>query len=505
MTSECCCVAIDLGAESCRVTLAQWDGTRAFAQPVHRFSNGPVERGARLYWNLDRIWNGIEEGLRLASEAVSSSAGSGSRKPRIDSIGVDGWAVDYVRLDSTGRLLDQPFCYRDSRTETAMPEVWERIARSDPQCPDGQAWLYERTGIQFLRFNTLYQLYADLRDGLEPGSHWVNLPEYLLYRLAGSDSAALIAEYTNATHTQLVDVSTRTWCDAIFQRAGLDRAAAPRIVPPGTHVGMLNRPLANLPAYSHTHLIAPACHDTGSAVAGIPEADTDWAFISSGTWSLVGALLEAPCTTAAARQANFTNEGGIGGRIRFLKNVNGMWLLQECMREWNSQKQTWTMQELVAECERRPPCTTAFPVDSADLLLPGNMPARINAKLEEAGQRPLPVQPEHAPEMANMIFTSLARRYAEVLQSLRRVTGRAVRRLYVVGGGSQNEYLNRLIQEHTAIEVMRGPVESSTIGNLAVQFAALEFGTVTPATVAAWAARLDPGARSRQQRSESAG
>lgn len=481
-------IAIDLGAESCRVSLAEWDGGAAHLHLVHRFPNGPVERDGHLHWDLEALWQGIEQGLRQAADAASGA---------IDSVGVDGWAVDYVRLDERGAVIGQPFCYRDKRTETAMPEVWQRMAPDET--PDrGRERLYQLTGIQFLRFNTLYQLYADRRDGLAPGARWLNFPEYMLHRLAGLAPDSAVAEYTNATHTQLVDVRGRDWCDEIFGKTGLDRQAAAPIVQPGTRLGPLAGPLASLPAYQHTHLIAPACHDTGSAVAGIPDSTSDWAFISSGTWSLVGAVLDEPCTTPAALRENFTNEGGIGGRIRFLKNVNGMWLLQECLREWNSQGANVALAELIAECARQPRSTAAFDVDSPDLLLPGKMPARINRQLEQAGHAPVPADAEHAPQMANVIFVSLAARYAAVLKALSKVTGRKFARLYVVGGGSQNDYLNRLIEESTGLHVIRGPVESSTLGNLAVQFAALEGGgaAVTPGDVARWAARLAPSASS---------
>ena len=472
------CVAIDLGAGSCRVSLAEWDGTVAKVHLVHRFQNGPVERNGHLYWQLDRLCQGAEEGLRLSAKLLPDGSSA------INSVGVDGWAVDYVRLDANGRALDDPFCYRDPRTETAMPEVWARVT------PDR---LYELTGIQFLRFNTLYQLYADRRDGLEPGAAWLNIPEYLLHHLCGVEPGAAVAEYTNATHTQLVDARTRNWCDEIFEKAGLDRSAAPRIATPGTQLGLLRSGVTVLSAYKATRVIAPACHDTGAAVAGIPDANSDWAFISSGTWSLVGAVLDAPCTSAAARRENFTNEGGVGGRIRFLKNVNGMWLLEECLREWQATGgHPWTLPELIAECGRRPAPKTIFNVDAAELILPGHMPSKINRELEKTGHGPVSEGTERAPEMANAIFASLAARYAEVLRALQEVTGRRFRRLYVVGGGSRNSYLNRLIADRTGLEVQRGPVESSTNGNLAIQFASLESGSadVTSADVARWAARL---------------
>ena len=465
-------VAIDLGAGSCRVSLGEWDGNRAAVRLVHRFANGPVERNGHLYWDLERLVGGMEEGLGKAAAAAPEA---------IDSIGIDGWGVDYVRLGPDGAPVSIPFCYRDPRTETAMPEVWERIPA---------ARIYELTGIQFLRFNTLYQLYADHRDGLPPAKRWLTIPEYLLYRLGG----APVSEYSNATTTQLVRAQTRDWCEEVFQAAGLDRSSAPAIVPAGTRLGKIQGPLASLAPYRDAQLIAPACHDTGAAVAGIPDSGSDWAFISSGTWSLVGTVLDQPCTSEAARAANFTNEGGVGGRIRFLTNVNGMWLLEECLREWLGQGSARALPELIAECARRPLPRATFAVDAPDLLLPGRMPARINQEIEKAGGEPIAEDAAHAPEMANMIFASLAARYAEVLEALCRVTSRSFRRVYVVGGGSRNAYLNRLIEERAALPVVPGAVESSTVGNLAIQFAALKNleHEVTPPAVAAWARRLAP-------------
>lgn len=473
-----CCVAVDLGAASCRVSLAEWDGRRCRVRGVHRYANGPVEQDGHLWWQLDRLCQGTDEGLRQAAELLPEGKG------QVDAVGVDGWAVDYVRLDPQGKPLANPFCYRDPRTEAAMEEVWARIARER---------LYELTGIQFLRFNTLYQLHADRRDGLAPGAGWLNLPEYLLYRYAGFEPQAAVSEYTNATHTQLVNARTRNWCEEIFTEAGLDRAAAPRIVAPGTELGGVRGEIGALSAYQATRVIAPACHDTGSAIAGIPDAAGDWAFLSSGTWSLVGTVLDEPCTSAEALAGNFTNEGGIGGQIRFLKNVNGMWLLEECLREWQAvEGRSWTVADLVAACERRPVPGSIFDVDAGDLILPGHMPSRINRALENAGHPPVPEDAAHAPEMAGVIFASLAARYAKVLEALGRVTGRSFRNLYVVGGGAQNAYVNRLIAERTGLEVKRGPVESSTLGNLAVQFASLESGPsqVTREAVARWAGRL---------------
>jgi rhamnulokinase len=466
-------VAIDLGAESCRVSLVQWDGHCASLETVHRSRNAPVERDGHLYWDLAHIRAGVQEGLALCAKKA--------RGP-IDSIGIDGWAVDYVWLDSHSLPMRDPFCYRDQRTERGQPELWKKIS------PER---IYALTGIQMLRFNTLYQLYADRLDGRACGERWLNIPEYLLHSLGGD----AVAEYTNATHTQMVEAGSMRWCKEIFDAAQLDADLAPRIVPPGTTIGALRGPLAELPQYYATKLIAPACHDTGSAVAGIAADGDDWAFISSGTWSLVGTVLPKACTSQAAYRQNFSNEGGLGGRSRFLKNVNGMWLLEECLRWWREKGVEWDLARLIDACRKLDAPGEFLDVDDPELLLSGRMPERINSVLRRHGFAELDTDATIAPQFANLIFHSLARRYAEILRLVTQVTGKIIRRIFVVGGGSRNEYLNELIRNQCGMQVIRGPVESSTIGNAAVQLAALDDGIdsswgVRAEAVAGWSREL---------------
>ncbi|HEV3278725.1 MAG TPA: rhamnulokinase family protein [Terriglobia bacterium] len=456
-------IAVDLGAESCRVSLLRWSGDRPVMELVHRFPNGPLDLGGRLRWDLEGILQGVEDGLRACAPAFE--AGRIRRGQQgIASIGVDGWAVDYVRLGADGKPLGDPYCYRDERTVEAEREVLARI-------PPGR--LYALTGIQQLRINTLHQLYADTGDGVMADAPWLNLPEYVLHALGGRR----VSEYTNATHTQLVDLKRRNWCGEIFAAAGLDLRAAPAIVPSGTCLGRISGPLARIPAFRDTELIAPACHDTASAVAGIPAQGEDWAYISSGTWSLVGTLLDQACTSPDAERLNFTNEGGAGGKVCFLKNVNGMWMLRQCMDSWQQAGGVSTVPELIAAAEKlpAPPAREALlDVDAPDLMLPGNMPQRINAQRKQAGLAPLDESPHAAPAMAGLIFHSLAARYAEVLKSVAEITGKRLRRLYVAGGGGRNAFLNRLTAEKTGLEVHCAAVESSTVGNFAIQLAALE-------------------------------
>ena len=464
-------IAVDLGAESCRVSLLRWVEGRPEIRLVHRFANAARLEGKNLRWDIDHVCEGVEEGLRACAQLAPEG---------IAAIGVDGWAVDYVRLRPDGTLLANPFCYRDPRNVEALHRVQSRIL------PDR---LYQLTGVQIISLNTLYQLYAD--PDAEQALPWMNLPEYVMYRLGGTR----VSEYTNATHTQLLSVRDQDWCAEIFQAAGLELSAAPPVVRPGTSIGKLQGELASLPSFRDTQLIAPACHDTASAIAGIPAQGDDWAFISSGTWSLVGGVLNSACVSDAARSANFSNEGGVGGKIYFLKNVNGMWLIRQCIEQWRLQGQVWTAEHLVNACANLDAPECLIDVDEADLLLPGDMPARINAQLVRRGQASIPDGPAMAPGMANLIFHSLAARYAAVLKHAMDITGKALKRLYVVGGGSKNALLNRLTAEATGLEVLTGPTESATVGNLAIQLASLEGNYtngigVTANAVAGWASML---------------
>ncbi|HXE08883.1 MAG TPA: FGGY-family carbohydrate kinase [Acidobacteriaceae bacterium] len=466
-------VAVDLGAESCRVSLLRWIDAKPSVELVHRFSNNPREVDGGLRWDLNCIVSGVEAGLRNCAQLAPEG---------IRSIAVDGWAVDYVRLDPAGKPLGDPFCYRDPRNAAAQTEAHRRCS---------QERMRELTGIQIISLNTVYQLYADRLAGLPEGAQWINLPEYLLSHWGGDR----VAEYTNATHTGLIDLYKKQWCREIFDALGLNAACAPKVVPPGTELGKLSGPLAALPAFADTTLIAPACHDTAAAIAGIPATGNDWAYISSGTWSLVGTLIEQPRNNAEAQADNFTNLGAVGDRICFHKNVNGMWLIRQCIDEWAARGRKWKIAALCAEAEKVPCPGGLLDVDDPDLLLPERMPQRINAQRAKRGLAVLDESPANAPQFASLIFHSLAARYAEVLDRVAALTGKRLKRLFIVGGANQNAFLNRLTAEATGLKVFRGSAESSTVGNLAVQLAVLE-GSRDPVTgahaepVARWAAML---------------
>ncbi|MEO6965323.1 MAG: FGGY-family carbohydrate kinase [Acidobacteriaceae bacterium] len=454
-------VAVDLGAQSCRVSLLRWlpDGPKV--QLVHRVPNAPVARDGHLHWDLSMLCDAADEGLRLCAAIATEG---------IASIGVTGWAVDYVRLktdnqataENPARVLPigDPFCYRDPRTGPAMETLHKRI---------GADRLYALTGIQVLPINTLYQLYADTLAGVPSSLPWLNLPEYMLYRWG----AKPVAEYTNATHTAMVALGKQQWSAEILAATGIDPSAAPTIVAPGSIVGRLQGSLAELDALHHALLIAPACHDTASAIAGIHASGADWAYISSGTWSLVGTLLDVPCAGPEAARLNFTNEGGVGGKICFLRNVNALWLLNQCIEAWQAEGQHWTAEQLVEAAAKLPAPQALLDLDDPQLIAPKHMPEAIARQLENRGTPATPFVSSPA-AMTNLILHSLAARYATLLHQVETLTGKHFRRLYVVGGGSRNALLTRLTQQATGLELICGAQESSTVGNFAIQIAALE-------------------------------
>ena len=463
-------VAIDLGAESCRISLLRWRDHGSQITLIHRIPNKPVHANGSLRWPFGDILSGLEEGLMKAAQVAPEG---------IASIAVDGWAVDYVRLDQTGQPLDDPFCYRDERN-IAAKEAAEREVPAE--------WIYQHTGAQPLRLNTVYQLLADQAAGVEDEAPWLNLPEYVLHWLGGRR----VAEYTNATHTGLVDLATSDWSEELFQRVGLAREACAPIVPSGTVVGKLSGKLALQPAFRDTDLIAPACHDTASAIAGIQADLTDTAYICSGTWSLVGTRINAPIVTRDAMQGGFTNQGAAGGGFCFHTNVNGMWILKQCLESWRNSGRPWELSALIEEAAKPNNFPGIIPVDAPPLMLDYDMPARLNEQLRACGHAEIEDRAGNEPIFARVIFESLASRYASVLENLEEILGRKLKHIHILGGGSQNQLLTRLTARHTGKLVNTGNVESSTVGNFAVQMAVAENPgeRLSPEQVRRWAARL---------------
>jgi rhamnulokinase len=460
-------VAIDLGAQSCRVSLLRWQGSKPSIEVVHRIANAPVHQGASLHWNLDGILAGLEEGLRKA--AVIATEG-------IASIAVDCWGVDYVRIDAAGKALGAPFCYRDERTTATKEEGDKRITPFD---------LYQITGAMPVKLNTAYQLMADPAAGIDAKTPWTMIPEYIMTWLG----ARRVCEYTHATHTGLVDLKTHDWSQEAFARLGLAIEAAPPIVRAGTALGKVQGPLAELAAYRHTQLIAPACHDTASAIAGIPADLSTIAYISSGTWSLVGMRTATPVTTRKAFDSGYTNLGAASGDLLFHSMINSMWVLQQCMLYWESQGRGWKIADIVKAAEEVTTSTAFLDMDAEALMLDTEMPSRINGELTRRGFDAIPDVAGNEPIFARLIFESLSVRYAAALASLEQMLDVKLTGIHMLGGANRNKLLVRLTEERTGLKIQIGQTESTTVGNLAVQLASSENGgrPVDAASICKWA------------------
>lgn len=435
-------VAVDLGATSGRVMVGEVGPDTLRLTEVHRFPNAAVDVGGSLHWDVLGLHREILIGLRLA-------AASGP----VDAIGIDSWAVDHGLLDAEGELLGNPFSYRDHRTDGVAARVREKV---------GAAELYDRTGVPQLPFNTIYQLVAAIgTPALERAATVLLLPDLLAYWLTGE----LGAERTNASTTGLYDVRSRTWDTELAARVGLRPEILPALRSPGERVGTLLPSVAEAVGLStDVPVVAVASHDTASAVVGVPLGDEPAAYISSGTWSLVGLELAEPVLTDAARSADFTNEGGVDGTIRFLKNVMGLWVLSESLPLWEVDLAT-----LLAEAASVDPLRTVVDINDPSLLPPGDMPARLRALARAAGG-PVPGSPA---EVTRCILDSLALAYRRHVREVAHLAGVDVEVVHVVGGGSQNDLLAQLTADACGLPVLAGPAEASALGNVLVQARAL--------------------------------
>ncbi len=449
-------VAVDLGASSGRVMIARVTGGPSGGvalDEVHRFSNEPVplwENGyPALHWDVARLFAEILTGLR----AVRGRLAAGEH---VDSIGIDSWAVDYGLLDARGALLVTPYCYRDERTTVPGGGV-ERVHAVVPH-----EELYVRNGLQFLPFNTLYQLAAEPADRLGAASAMLLLPDLLTYWLTG----VARGETTNASTTGLLDVRTGEWDIGLAARLGLSPAILPPLVRPGEAVGTLLPHVAEatgLPA--STPVVAVGSHDTASAVVAVPATGERFAYISSGTWSLVGVELKDPVLTDAGRAANFTNEGGVDAWVRYLRNVMGLWLLSETLRTWDRAGTPTDLASVLAAAAEVADGGPVVDVDDPVFLPPGDMPARISRLCAATGQPP----PQDRPALVRCLLDSLAAAYARAVDDATRLSGRDVDVVHVVGGGSLNTLLCRLTARATGRPVVAGPVEATALGSALVQ------------------------------------
>jgi rhamnulokinase len=435
--------AVDLGASSGRVVVGRVSDRALDFSEVHRFPNGPVTSPLGLRWDAAALRREILEGLRRAATVADDLAG----------IGVDAWGVDYALLDAGGELVAEPFHYRDERTARGV----ERVHAIVP--PER---LYERTGLQFLPFNTLYQLAAEPDASLAAAATMVLIPDLVGTWLTGRPAA----ERTNASTTGLLDAASATWAWDVIDALGLPRRLFAELSDPGDRLGPLGDDVAastGLPAA--TPVIHVGSHDTASAVVGVPAAGNSFAYISCGTWGLVGVELDEPVVTDASRAANFTNERGVDGKVRFLRNVMGLWLLQESMRTWAEAGEPADLERILAGAAYLPRGGPTIDPNDPAFLPPGDMPARIDAALQRTGQ-PAPATRE---AVVRCILDSLAAAFASAVRNASRLSGRRVETVHLVGGGARNDLLCRLTADACELPVVAGPVEATALGNVLVQ------------------------------------
>jgi rhamnulokinase len=438
--------AVDLGASSGRVYVAEVTENQIFITERNRFANGAVERNGHFYWDFSNLMLGIAKGLTCADG-----------EDPLDSIGVDSWAVDYGRLDADGKLLDDPFCYRDPRTASAV-EWFEANG--------GLAALFDRTGVAHQPFNTLFQLRADEQLGLLTHVERLALiPDLVNYELTG----LWATEFTNASTTQLLRVDG-AWDLKLWSDIGVDPHRFGPLVQPGHVLGGLS-PVTQrqLAMPKDVSVINVASHDTASAVLGVPATTPDFAYISCGTWSLVGMELDRPVLNNEAQKAGFSNERGAENTYRFLRNVMGLWVLQECLRTWALEGTTHDVATLVSQAREVPALERVIDINDASLLSPGDMPKRLVALCRQTGQS----EPQTAAQFTRMIIDSLVVAYRDAIQRLETLTGRVIDEIHLVGGGVNNELLCQLTADACGRPVTAGPVEAAAIGNMLVQARAL--------------------------------
>jgi rhamnulokinase len=437
-------IAIDLGAESGRVMLGTLDGGKLTLEEVHRFPNGAIRVLGTLRWDLPRIFHEIKAGLRMIA----------TRGLKIESVSVDSWGLDFALIRGREPLLRLPYVYRDARTEGPYVE-----ARAT-----AEAEIFEHTGIQFMPINTLYQLLADAREDaalLAMADRMLLVADWLHYLLCGR----AVAEETNASTTQLYDPRKRAWSDALIEKFDLPRRIFPEIVKAGTVLDVLLPEMREETGLGAVPVIAGCTHDTAAAVAAVPASGEDWAYLSSGTWSLIGVELPQPLIDDAVREANFTNEAGYGGTTRFLKNIAGMWLVQECRAAWAREGREMDYATITALAAEAPPLRSLIDPNDPRFLRPADMPAEIRGFCRATGQ----AEPATPGEFARCIFESLALCYGTTLDEIERLTGRAIRVLHIVGGGSKNALLNQFAADASGRTVIAGPGEATAVGNVLVQ------------------------------------
>ena len=443
-------LAIDLGAESGRAILGQFDGERIALSEVHRFPNTPVPLPDGLHWDVLDLWSEIRTGLALANKEHNG---------QLAGIGLDTWGVDFGLLDRSGALLGNPFHYRDGRTDGMVEAAFQRVPREE---------IFAQTGIQFMQLNTLYQLYAMVMQNapqLALAETLLTIPDLLNYWLTGRK----VCEFSNATTTQCYDTRRGTWAKPMLERLGIPTHIFPEVIQPGTVLGEIRAEVAAEAGIWSIPVIAPACHDTGSAVAAVPARGGNFAWISSGTWSIMGVETREAVVNDLTLACSLTNEGGVNNTYRLSKNIMGLWLVQESRRTWTRQGQSMSYTELTDLAAAAQPLKAVIDPDHNDFLKPGDMPARIKAYCQRSGQ----AVPETTGEVVRTALEGVALKYRWVLERLERLQGKRLDTIHIVGGGTQNRLLSQFTADCTGRPVITGPIEATAAGNLLMQLVAL--------------------------------
>ncbi len=444
-------IAIDIGAESGRVMLGAVGADKLSLREIHRFPNGPIDESGSLKWDFNKLFTQIKTGI---AKAVKQSGGE------IAGIGVDTWGVDFGLLDSGGKLIENPYHYRDNRNNGMMEKAFELMPRRE---------IYENTGLQFMQFNTIYQLLSmrlNKPDVLAKAKKLIFIADLFTYYLCGK----AFSEYTFASTSQLLDMRTGKWSKAIFDRLNLPMKIMQDIIKPGAIVGKLTEPLAAELNCKLIPVIAVGAHDTASAVAAVPaDEKTNWAYLSSGTWSLMGLEVPQAIINDDTYKYPFTNEGGVENTIRLLKNIAGLWLLQECRRQWQKEGADLSYAQLTDMAAKAKPFAVIIDPDYNEFMLPGDMPAKINRFLTRTNQKAI----DDKGQMTRVILEALALKSRWVFEKLRGVTGKSIDCLHIVGGGIQNELLCQFTADAIGKKAVAGPIEATAAGNILMQAKAI--------------------------------
>jgi rhamnulokinase len=444
-----CYLGVDLGAESGRVMAGLWDGSRMSLSEIHRFPNSPVEVAGTLRWDVLRLWSEIQQGMAMAARKFGKS---------VKSIGVDTWGVDFALLSKRNELLGQPYHYRDARTRGMMRSAFARVPRAE---------IFRATGLQFMELNTLYQLLALKRshpDVLAVAGCLLMMPDFFHWCLSG----ARVAEFTDATTTQFLDARKRAWSYELLNKFRLPTKILPKIVRPGTRIGTLTESVAARAGLSRIDVVTPATHDTASAVAAVPTSRSQpgtWAYISSGTWSLMGLELSSAQLSPRVMEFNLTNEGGVDGTYRLLKNITGLWLVQGCKRAFEAKGKKIEYAQLVRSAQAAPALRSLINCDDVRFVNPPSMPVAIQAFCQETRQQ----VPESEGALVRCALESIALKYQMVLECLEEIGGKRVEVIHIVGGGSKNALLNQFTADACNRPVLAGPVEATVFGNVLLQ------------------------------------